>query len=438
MISRSRTILCIAIIGAGSIAFAVDTTDPPFCHIMGVQQPQALLPEQVNPKLHGKTPTQFWAAEHVVNELGSDMIKIALDEKHLKRQGFEVGKNPSLTELATHPVYEKTLALPYRLAFFWAHGSIQFKYFTPRKEKLVYREFYDFTKHLLTKHNGSGKTFMIGNWEGDWLLGAKEAGDGNCTEENIQKMISWMNIRGKAIDDVKKAVPHENVQVYFYMEINQVRKARVDGLKRMVNSVLPHTKYTDYVSISSYEIQGLNVWANPKDADSLRPELFKDLDYVQSKLPPRSIQGKRVGIGEIGYTLVHIRSRYGVDEETAETIQARLALENAQVNLEWGVPFWLWWALHNNEPDGNGGYLGFGLIDQDSAKKRRLWREMKDYNDWAKAFIKKEQWRTKQDTSPEIFRKAAVRWLEARVKKLRREAGDDGELPAKPWKKKKR
>jgi len=397
----------------------IATTESPFaCHIIGVQHPVANVPGKQGHVLCGDTPALQWAAQHVVEELGSDIIKLGIASRHLKAQGFEVEGKPTLTELAGHPVYRRALALPYRAAFFWAHGRIPFGYYTPRKESAVYDEFYAFTKHLLTEYNNSGKTFMIGNWEGDWLLGAKAVPDGDCDDETIARMISWMNARGKAVADAVRDIPHDNVRVHFYIEINHVRQAREDGLKRMVNSVLPHTKYTDYVSVSSYETQGIGQWKSPQNAASLRETVLTNLDYVEQHLPPRPIGGKRVGIGEIGFPIVHIMQRYKVDEAHAELIQARMALENAMVNLEWGVPFWLWWQLLNNEPNHQArhdlNFLGFGLIDQDTARRRRLWHEMEAYNDGARNAAN-------LGLSQEGFRPYAIKWLAKRVARLRAE-----------------
>ena len=432
--------LAIAIVSAGAHTLAADVSPPMFSQILGVQQPHALAPDQVNPQLHGTTPPLLWTAEHTVNELGSDMIKLSLDKRMLERQGLTTAEKPSLTELAKHPLYEQILRLPYRVAFFWAHGSIQFQYYSPAKSERVYQEFYDFTKHLLTTYDNSGKTFMIGNWEGDWLLGAKQVGmDEDCLDENIDRMISWMNVRGKAIEDARKSVPHHNVEVFFYVEVNHVRQAREKGVKRMVNSVLPHTKYTDYVSVSAYDIQSLGNWKHPYDAQSLRTTLFQDLDFVEKHLPERPIRGKRVGIGEIGFPLVYVMNRhrrYQLSEEAAELIQARLAVENAMVNLEWGTTFWLWWAVHNNEPNRLRQYpykyLGFGLIDQDSGKKRRLWYELKSYNEWAKEFIALERSKTGKNPPVDVFRAAAVVWLKSRVSALREEILEGQLLQDKP------
>jgi hypothetical protein len=237
-------------------------------------------------------------------------------------------------------------------------------------------------------------------------------------QDQIDKMISWMNIRGKAIEDAKKATAHQKVDVLFYAEVNLVRVSRKNGLKRMTNSVLPHCKHLDYVSVSSYETQNINAWKKPHTEASLKDELYTDLNYVESFLQERpGIIGRRVGIGEIGYPIVHVMSSYNVKEAEAELIQARLALLSAKVNLEWGTPFWLWWGIHHNEENkmkkySNYKFKGFGIIDQRNGHKTRLWHEFYTYNKWA---TKESQ------TSSNDFKDKAIDWLNNRIAKIERE-----------------
>jgi hypothetical protein len=383
------------------------------------QQPHALPLAERNPDIHGETDTLFWTSQHATEDLGSDIIKLSISHKTLNTLGYTVDKKTPLTELAQHKVYQKSLDLPYRMAFFWAHGKNLFKYYKPTQDQELYEEFYQFTSYLLTKYNNTGKTFMIGNWEGDWLMGAKNVAENeDMTPEQIDKMVRWMNVRGKAIEDAKKAVAHNKVNVYFYAEVNLVRHSRKTGLKRMTNSVLPHCKYLDYVSISSYETQGISAWSSPHSAESLKADLYTDLDYVENLLPPRpGIVGKRVGIGEIGYPIVHVMNSYKVKEQEAELIQARLALLSARVNLEWGTPFWLWWGIHHNEEITskkfpNHKFKGFGLIDQRTGHKTRLWHEFHSYNHWAKKEL---------NSQPHDFRANAINWLKNRVHEIEKE-----------------
>jgi hypothetical protein len=86
------------------------------------------------------------------------------------------------------------------------------------------QELYDLTKHLLTSYNGTGKSFYLGNWEGDWLLTRMDLSYAPTAEE-VQSMIDWANTRQKAVDDARRDTPHANVQVYYYVEVNRVRDA---------------------------------------------------------------------------------------------------------------------------------------------------------------------------------------------------------------------
>ena len=120
-------------------------------------------------------------------------------------------------------------------------------------------------------------------------------------------------------------------------------------MSRIVNSVLPHI-LVDYVSISSYDMQGLLKMARCENVSEVKALIFPQLDYVESMLPPADIQGKRVFIGEIGYPIHSIMKRFKIDRPKAEIKQAQMAFMNAQANIDWGVLFWQWWALYDNEP----------------------------------------------------------------------------------------
>lgn len=385
----------------------------PFSYLVGVQQPHATA--KIRP-LHKGVPSQL-AANQIMTDMKSDVIKLAPEKKHLKRMGIDPAGIDSLTQCISRPVYRKVLDLPYRVCFFWAHGQ----HFSRSKDGLtkdetdaVYREFYDFTVHLLKTYNDSGKTFMVGNWEGDWLLGAKEVGKGkSCGATNIRGMIDWYNARARAIADAKEATKHTNVRIHAYIELNHVSIALENKVDRIVNAVLPYIM-ADYVSISSYDIQGLGKWQKPRTVARLRQILFPKLDYVESMLPPRDIPGKRVLIGEIGFPLAHLKG----DRAARETEQARLALINAQVNLEWGVPFWLWWAVHHNEGTDKAGFKGFGIVDQTNGHRTVLYSQMEAYFHWAQAFAASYQNRHQKLPADPDFRPAAIEQIRSQLKSL--------------------
>jgi hypothetical protein len=196
--------------------------------------------------------------------LGSDTFKFAATPKYAKDYRFETDPEiQSLTDLVQKKSsFIEVMDMPFRNIMLWIYpfsdsksafnkGSIK-----GAEKKAIYKEIYEFTSFLLKRYSGSGKSFYLGNWEGDWHL-LRENYDYNLDPkpETIAAAIEWFNIRQKAVADACREVKHENVQVYYYIELNHIRKAMEDGRPTLVNQVLPYVK-TDFVSWSSYDIIG--------------------------------------------------------------------------------------------------------------------------------------------------------------------------------------
>ncbi len=299
---------------------------------------------------------------------------------------------------------------------FWAHGGQDRHWHTRRMSETeksdLHREFYAFTRNLLTRYQGTGKTFLIGNWEGDWMAGGTGIGQKlDIPAERLAAYTEWLDIRTRAIDEAKASTPHAGVQVFSYLEINGTRAAREKGLRRLVNEVLPRTR-VDFVSISSYDFQGYHSWPAPRTAESLRAQAFANLDYVESMLPPRPVAGKRVFIGEIGYTWEEIVTKEKISLEAAKREQVRLALNQARVNIEWGMPLWLWWATFSSH-DGT-----FGLVDNHTGAPSLLHDTLQEYFRWSRDFVETQT--RKNGTAPTAaeFRAAALGQLDLQLSRL--------------------
>lgn len=128
-------------------------------------------------------------------------------------------------------------------------------------------------------------------------------------------------------------VPHTNVAVFHYTEVNRVRDAMLNAStnnQRLVNTVLPYVTNLDVVSWSSYD--GMDLGA---------ADLFATLDYIEAHLPTNkatSISGRRVLVGEYGW---------GGSKTSAE--QEPLTRAYIQKLLSWGVRFILFWEMYDNE-----------------------------------------------------------------------------------------
>lgn len=387
-----------------------------FSFMLSVQEPHA---GKKKWDIHNGVPHQK-AAQDTIIGMGSDIIKLAPESRHMKRQGISALGLNSLKKRLSSDFYKGILDSDYKVAFFWAHGEgeiIKPQERTQKQKTEIYNEFYELTEYLLNTYNETGKVFMIGNWEGDWLLTSMGYEDkGDATDSAIRSMIEWYTIRAKAIDDAKRNTDHSNVRVYHYIELNKVTNVLEHGVRRIVDSVLPYIK-ADFVSVSSYDIQGIGALKG-RSEEEFRNRIFQSYDYIESNLPPRDIPGKRVFTGEVGFTIHHMEhlfNLYGID---AEKKQAKLTLETAVTNLEWGVDFFTIWALHNNELMGNGLFRGWGVYDQISGRKRILFEELVKFYKWANNYVEEHNLSSGNYPTNEAFRTNAIIQLKNQIAEL--------------------
>ena len=324
-------------------------------------------------------------AAHAILALGSNTIKFTLAPDK-----SEPLKPHSLTETARNASsVNAVLKLPFRYYLLWVYPvSTEANRFHPDSLPNEYREIYDLTCYLLQFYNKTGKTFYLGNWEGDWHLTHTNP-DYVPTEEEVHNMIAWVNIRQKAVDAAKRDTGHQNVQVYYYLEVNRVADA-MEGKVRLTNAVLPYTP-VDFVSYSAYD--AIN--------DDTGIHLIRSLDYIASKLPPKNgIPGKRVFVGEYGFPA----RLYTPQEQNARSIRV------LRTALEWGCPFVLYWELYNNEVQ-DGKQVGFWMID-DHQVKQPIYDTHRRFYLWAQRYLTNfEQQQRRLPTRAE-FGKAAVAWLD--------------------------
>lgn len=343
-----------------------------------------------------------------ITALGSDTLKIALTPNYADDYRLEPvpGINSVMDLVRQKPSYQQVMDMPFRNIMLWVYPFSDSKSafsegtISEEEAKAVYKEIYDFTAYLLERYSGSDKAFFIGNWEGDWHL-QNEAFiyDMDPEPEAIAGAIQWFNLREKAVADARRETPHEDVEVYYYIELNHVAKSLDHGKPSIVNRVLPHIR-TDYVSWSSYDVTKP---AALLGGEKGRQRVLDALDYIESHLPESDLPGKRVFIGEYGFELVNF--------ETPEK-QARYTADILKWSLDWGCPFVLYWELYCNEIDAKTGeHRGYWLID-DMGQKQPAWYLHKAFLDRGNAFV--EAYRDAHGKVPcqGTFNRAAVQWIE--------------------------
>jgi hypothetical protein len=335
-------------------------------------------------------------------DMGSNVLKFHMSKDYAGKPGGDhKGRNvpeptpgiDSLVELARdEPTHRAVLDMPFASYIIWVypfHGGWWSKGFSEHDAAIEYQEIHDLACHLFRLYSGTGKTFYLGHWEGDWHLrsGYVTGNDDAITDAAIQGMADWLNTRQRAVDDARRETPHEAVEVYNYTEVNLVQIA-MQGRRSVSNDVLPKTN-VDFVSYSSYD-SGTN----------LKPAL----DYIESKLPPKpGLPGKRVWIGEYGFPSCNVS-----DEK-----QEELSREVMRAGLEWGCPFVLYWEMYNNEIDDQGQQRGFWLIDN-LGVKRPLYQTHQRYYAWARQWATDFQAAHGRLPGPTEFGPAAAAFLRGR------------------------
>jgi hypothetical protein len=321
-----------------------------------------LATQTFSPKYQFTTQTRLVETAEQIYALGSDTIKFGMgttqDQTYLLPPLSQFGIT-TLTGMARdEPSYRHVFDMPFRTFIFWAYpltvpGSVYHPWrdgVSVTESTNEYNEIYSLTRYLLQTYNGTGKTFMMGHWEGDWALIGATVPTRDPTAVGIQGMIDWLKIRQKAIDDAKANTPHNNVYVWQYSEVNLVDKA-IAGSPTVTNSVLPNVTI-DLVSYSAYD----TIFTSPAAVTTA-------LDYIAGKAHLKGPYAKNIFIGEYGFP---------TDRGATRTPQEQADLTRGiyQAALGWGCPFALYWQMYDNEAsEGGADARGFWLIDYQNQRQ---------------------------------------------------------------------
>jgi len=314
-----------------------------------------------------------------IRDMGSNILKIHLNPK---AYSMTSGQNlPPAELIVREPSFKQTLDMGFTTYFFWAYNpGVNWKDGMTEQEKgSAYASTYKLVETLLTRYNGSGKTFFLGHWEGDWeLLGSYDRDQPTVDPVRISGMIDWLRARQNAVDDAKQKIPHQQVEVYHYTEVNLPHRT-FKNLANLTTDVLPHSG-VDYVSYSAYDS-----FERIPPAEH-RGNLILALDLIESRLPPKTgIAGKRVFVGEYGFPITLYNPDGTLYERIDEATQDARSRNLARASLEWGAPFVLYWEMYNNEIK-DGEQRGYWLID-DRGRKTAMYETHRAFYESARRFV---------------------------------------------------
>ena len=397
------------VIGKNQKSCNFDTQIKEFNYIIGTQT--------VGAKYKFTNETNLVETAKAIREMGSNLLKFSMGPRYWW-ENYDIPQNQSiksLTDLANEKSMKQVLAMPFKYYQIWTY---EFSQYTPepagqkKDENQIqfinglsdydsircYREVYDFAAHLLKTYSGTGKVFLLGNWEGDWHLRWDYDRNKPANPKTIEGMTRWFRVRQKAIDDAKRNVPHKNLEMYYYVEVN-LSDLALKGESCLINSILPNIN-PDYVSFSSYTATN-----PPKNEAEMDKTLTEHLNYIESKMKPKpEIKGKRLFIGEYGWPELGFYSNEPAFRPASEVDKrAKWVIKTA---LKWGCPYILWWEMYNNELSKDGKNRGFWLINDKGEKTPLYYTHQSFYKEgisWVKKYVKKNKRMPSQD---EFLKKA--------------------------------
>lgn len=269
---------------------------------------------------------------------------------------WDLPEGYTLAQLAAHPYYRAAFAFPFRSitleVFFTQKGQLQ-----PHPRGWMIPPDLDFTReekeicdlgvYLLETYRDREVTFILQNWEGDWMIRefpgaewtdpAKRPAD--C-DRRVETFIRWAQARQAGVDCARARVPDSKCRLLHAVEVNRVFDA-LQGAPTVVSHVLPHVDI-DLVAWSAYD--GMN--RGPEGTgDASACGTWQGFDIIQhfARTRERDAQGRpQVMIGEFGLS----EMTRPPDHDLNDILEGALAAALAR-----GCPLMHYWELYCNEPE---------------------------------------------------------------------------------------
>lgn len=292
-----------------------------------------------------------------VQELGSKVIKLwftgTSPELYPFASDWPSEQPQDLTGLAALPYYDEVFRMPFSTYIletyeFWGdRQTVWTDGMTEQECQEVEDQFYALACYFYETFAGTGKTFILQNWEGDNALGeyAVKTADGGLSAQGqtaLDGMVDWINARQAGVDRARAEYPDSDVVVANAMEVNFIDVER--DMENYDNRVLA----VDYVVPRTHcDLYSLSCWGAKETG--LESVVADKLRYYKEKAPSSRLYGREnIMLGEFGSPeLLHKRGAvYSEESSQAQMENVRLQLEYA---LEENVRYAVYWELYCNE-----------------------------------------------------------------------------------------
>lgn len=306
--------------------------------------------------------TQLKDGCDVVWDLGLRAVKLYLTADYLTDYPLQSAWSSTpttLTQLASTTQFATQLARSWThvalTCFTFANGSTNWWRADPSSAKMAaeYTELRALAEHLLTTYNGTGRVFVLQQWEGDWAFMDSTTVDTHVDSKMVGYYAAFLGTRQRAIEDARRAVASD-CQVLNAIEVNRVLDSRLYAHRRRILSNIAKRVRPDMVSWSAYDgtIVDQGGWGASHAAwvEATRPALQKGLRAIAAAWP-----GVPMQIGEFGWPENEAPVTADTDAMT------RLVNEEAEAA---GVRLLWYWQTFDNEagtpPDT---YRGYWLVN---------------------------------------------------------------------------
>jgi hypothetical protein len=242
-----------------------------------------------------------------ISQLGSDSIFVYLTPwfrtqyPDKSTANWPTSNPTSVAQLAQTGPFNEVFNLPFKAFVLTTYSfanadQIAGMAHSSQRQSAEENEIYRLTKYLYSRFSGSGKTFILKNWEGDWVaMGGQGVTSGDAPAKNIHDMIAWLKARQAGVTKARNEANDSSMQVLNGAEVNRVLDYAQQGLTRVINAVIPEVG-ADMVTYSSYDSTAIG-----NDAASMEKAFNQALQTIDKLAPdPLGLGKRRILVSEYG------------------------------------------------------------------------------------------------------------------------------------------
>nr|MCU0793439.1 hypothetical protein [Opitutaceae bacterium] len=177
---------------------------------------------------------------------------------------WDLPKHATLLDQARHPYFVEAFEMPFSTFLL----EVQITHAPTHQSRAGFsvspgldfaeeeRQVHELACHLLETYGERDVTFVLQNWEGDWMLrgNAREAwmrGEFPDLTERVDAFVRWIDARQRGVERAREKFPRSRCRVLHAVETNRVFDS-LDGIATLCTHVFPRVR-PDLISWSCYD-----------------------------------------------------------------------------------------------------------------------------------------------------------------------------------------